>query len=134
SSSSITFTFRRDGDGSLPSSATACLKFVTNVSVLRPTLRLISCGSRLAAMRTKLDGSLRAHRLIASRPSSSHTLWKSLRNDSDNLLREPRGRPAGLPDCPGGQGGARLELAGLFCGSAGLGRSGVTSHWQRATS
>ena len=58
-STSITSMRRREDGSSLPSSATACLKFATNVSELRPTLRLISCGSKLAATRTNVDGSLR---------------------------------------------------------------------------
>jgi hypothetical protein len=117
---------RRDGGSSLPSSATAALKFATNASALTPTLRLMSCGSRLAATRTKVDGSLRATRRIASRPSSSQMRWKSERNDSDSLLREPRGRPLGLPLSPTCHGGFRPGLTRPFFDSDS-GRSGAIS-------
>src|SRR4029453_1784826 len=40
----------------------------------------------------------------AGLPKACHTSQRSRKKSSDSLLREPFGRPAGLPDCPGFQG------------------------------
>src|ERR1700730_2289987 len=47
----------------------------------------------------------------AARPCSCHSAYASVRKSLDSLLREPLGRPAGLPEWPG------LNNQGFCCAS-----------------
>src|SRR5690349_23180915 len=82
-------------------------------------LRFTSLGRRLATIFTKSPGLFSRMSLTAIAPCSSHSLRTSARNSSASLLREPFGRPAGLPDWPGCQGAFRCAVfLGVFSPSA----------------
>jgi hypothetical protein len=64
----------------------------------------MSRGIKDATTRTNTDGSVSAVVISAGRPNSCHAACRSATNCSLSLLREPCGRPLGLPDWPGFQG------------------------------
>jgi hypothetical protein len=58
-------------------------------------------GSKPAATCTNFAGSVAATVRRAAIPLSDQTSQKSRRKSSLSLFRDPFGRPAGFPDCPG---------------------------------
>jgi len=84
------------------SSSCSGLNWARSVSrMLSPSLIFNSFGNKDAATRRYVSGCSTRHSSITSAPCSSKSARKSLRNVSANLVRDPLGRPIGLPDCPG---------------------------------
>ena len=60
-----------------------------------------SLGISDATTRTNSTGCVHAAVISAGLPKACHASQRSRKNSSLSLLREPRGRPLGLPDWPG---------------------------------
>ena len=63
-----------------------------------------SLGTSDATTRTNSTGCVHAAVISAGLPKACHASQRSRKNSSLSLLREPCGRPLGLPDWPGFQG------------------------------
>ena len=83
----------------MASSCASDIRSVTGVMVASSSL-----GISDATTRTNSTGCVHAAVISAGLPKACHASQRSRKNSSLSLLREPCGRPLGLPDWPGFQG------------------------------
>ena len=83
----------------MASSCASDIRSATGVMVASSSL-----GISDATTRTNSTGCVHAAVISAGLPKACHASQRSRKNSSLSLLREPCGRPRGLPDWPGFQG------------------------------